>query len=122
MTHYICKGGCGGVLPEVGICETDGCANQWEMMEECDCTDGKHGMVGESGAGEKLVVKDSNGTVLSDGDDVVLIKDLPLRGSSKVYKRGTKVSGIKLTDNPDEVDCRVEGSAIVLRTEFLKKV
>lgn len=122
MTHYICKGGCGGVLEEMGICEADGCANQWEMMEECDCTDGKHGMVSDSGDGEKLIVKDSNGTVLNDGDDVVLIKDLPLRGSSKVYKRGTKVSGIKLTDNPDEVDCRVEGSAIVLRTEFLKKV
>lgn len=121
MTHYVCKGGCGGSLPEIGICETDGCANQWEMMEECDCADGKHGMAGNS-AGEVLVVKDSNGSVLSDGDDVVLIKDLPLRGSSKVYKRGTKVSGIKLTDNPDEVDCRVEGSAIVLRTEFLKKV
>ncbi|MBU1151403.1 PhnA domain-containing protein, partial [Patescibacteria group bacterium] len=63
------------------------------MMEECDCTDGKHGI---STVKEELVVKDSNGTVLNDGDNVVLIKDLPLRGSSKVYKRGTKVTGIKL--------------------------
>ena len=47
------------------MCEADGCANQWEMMEACECADGKHG------AG--LVVKDSNGAVLSDGDDVVLI-------------------------------------------------
>jgi len=116
MKHYICKGGCGAVLEEIGICETDGCPNQWEMMEECDCTDGKHGVQ------EQLVVKDSNGNVLSDGDSVVLIKDLPLRGTSRVYKRGTKVSGIKLTDNPEEVDCKIEGSSIVLRVEFLKKV
>lgn len=122
MTHYICKGGCGGVLEEMGICETDGCANQWEMMEECDCTDGKHGVVSDGGSGGELVVKDSNGTVLNDGDDVVLIKDLTLRGSSTTFKRGTKVSNIKLTDNVEEVDCRLGGSAIVLRTEFLKKV
>lgn len=122
MTHYICKGGCGGVLEEMGICETDGCANQWEMMEECDCTDGKHGVASDGGGGGDLIVKDSNGTVLNDGDDVVLIKDLTLRGSSTTFKRGTKVSNIKLTDNVEEVDCRLGGSAIVLRTEFLKKV
>lgn len=103
----------------MGICEADGCSKQWEMMEECNCEDEKHGM---EAVKEKLVVKDSNGTVLNDGDDVVLIKDLTLRGSSKTFKRGTKASGIKLTDNPEEVDCRLEGSAIVLRTEFLKKV
>ncbi len=121
MKHYICRGGCGGVSNEHGVCEADGCASQWEMLEDCDCADGKHGMEqgGESGG---LVVKDSNGTVLNDGDSVVLIKDLTLRGSSKTFKRGTKVSSIKLTHNPEEVDCRLEGSAIVLRTEFLKKV
>lgn len=116
MTHYICKGACGGSLDEMGICETEGCANQWEMMEECDCVDGKHGETAS------VVVKDSNGTVLNDGDEVVLIKDLTLRGSSKTFKRGTKVSAIKLTDNPDEVDCKLGGTAIVLRTEFLKKL
>ncbi len=123
MTHYVCKGGCGGMLPEIGVCEGEGCANQWEMMEECECADGKHGMAsGSSDSGEKLVVKDSNGTVLNDGDDVVLIKDLTLRGSSKTFKRGTKASNIKLTDNDEEIDCRLEGSAIVLRVEFVKKV
>lgn len=112
--HFICKGGCKAQSDEQGICENEGCLNQWEMLESCDCADGKHG--------EGIVVKDSNGNVLSDGDDVVLVKDLPLRGTSRVYKRGTKVSGIKLTDNPEEVDCKISGSAIVLRTEFLKKL
>lgn len=71
---------------------------------------------------EDLIVKDSNGTVLKDGDDVALIKDLTLRGSSTTFKRGTKATNIKLTDNSDEVDCKLSGMAIVLRTEFLKKV
>jgi len=116
MTHYICRGGCGGTLEEMGVCESEKCKNQWEMMEECVCSDERQG------ASSDLVVKDSNGTVLKDGDSVVLVKDLPLRGTSRVYKRGTKVSSIRLTDDPDEVDCKIEGSAIVLRTEFLKKV
>ena len=114
MTHYVCKGSCRGSLEEMGVCEADGCANQWEMMEACECADGKHG------AG--LIVKDSNGTVLSDDDDVVLIKDLTLRGTSRVIKRGTKVNKIKLTDNAEEVDCKINGSSIVLRVEFVKKV
>lgn len=67
------------------------------------------------------VPKDSNGTELSDGDSVTVIKDLPVRGSSMVIKRGTKVKSIRLTDNPEEVDCRIDGSSIVLKTCFLKK-
>jgi protein PhnA len=122
MKHFICKGGCGGSLEEMGMCEADGCANQWEMMQECDCSDGAHGEGEEKSEGAAVITKDSNGTVLNEGDDVVLIKDLPLRGTSRVYKRGTKVAGIKLTGNPEEVDCRISGSAIVLRTEFLKKL
>lgn len=119
MTHYVCKGGCGGVLEEIGICEVDGCSKQWEMMTECDCTDGKHGL---ADAAEELVVKDSNGNVLHDGDSVTLIKDLTLRGSSTTIKIGTKVNNIKLTDDPAEIDCKVNGMEIVLRTEFLKKL
>jgi protein PhnA len=120
MAHYFCKGGCGGTLEEIGACETDGCANQWEMMEECNCTDGLHGMASKEET-QAVITKDSNGNILKDGDDVALIKDLTLRGSSKTFKRGTKAT-IKLTGNPEEVDCKLEGMAIVLRTEFLKKL
>ena len=67
------------------------------------------------------VPRDSNGTELADGDAVTVIKDLKVRGSSMVIKRGTKVKSIRLTDNPEEVDCKVDGSAIVLKTCFLKK-
>lgn len=68
-----------------------------------------------------METKDSNGAVLKDGDTVTVIKDLKVRGTSSVIKRGTKVKNIKLTDDPDEVDARVNKTSMVLRTEFLKK-
>jgi protein PhnA len=68
-----------------------------------------------------MEVKDSNGNLLNDGDSVTVIKDLKVRGSSDVIKRGTMVKNIRLTDDPAEIDCRVNKTAMVLRTEFLKK-
>ena len=70
---------------------------------------------------EELTVRDSNGAVLKDGDSVTVIKDLKVRGSSSVIKRGTMVKNIRLTDDADEVEGKVEKSMMVLRTEFLKK-
>lgn len=66
-------------------------------------------------------VKDSNGNLLNDGDSVTVIKDLKVRGSSDVIKRGTMVKNIRLTNDPAEIDCRVNKTAMVLRTEFVKK-
>jgi protein PhnA len=69
-----------------------------------------------------VVVKDSNGAVLKDGDSVTLIKDLKVKGSSVVLKRGTLIKNIRLTDDPDEIDCRAEKvKGLVLRTEFVRK-
>jgi protein PhnA len=68
-----------------------------------------------------LVVKDSSGNILQEGDSVSVIKDLKVRGSSTVIKRGTKVKSIRLTDNTAEIEGKVDGSVMVLRTEFLKK-
>jgi protein PhnA len=66
--------------------------------------------------------RDSNGTILADGDNVTVIKDLKVKGTSSTIKRGTLVKSIRLTGNPDEVECRVEKiKGLVLRTEFLKK-
>jgi len=70
---------------------------------------------------EPLVVKDANGNILADGDTVILIKDLKVRGTSTTLKKGTTVKKIRLTDDNEEVDCKVNGTSIVLRTEFLKK-
>ncbi len=120
MTHYSCAGSCRENSGEEGICTSEGCDRQYELLEACACEDGKHGR-GESQASGEAVTKDSNGTALQNGDDVHLIKDLPLRGSSLVYKRGTVAKGIRLTGNPEEVECRFGKTTIVLRTEFLKK-
>ena len=68
-----------------------------------------------------MEAKDSNGNLLADGDSVSVIKDLKVKGSSDVIKRGTMVKNIRLTDNPAEIDCRVNKTAMVLRTEFVKK-
>ncbi len=68
-----------------------------------------------------MEVRDSNGNLLADGDSVTLTKDLKVKGMSVTLKRGTLVKKIRLTDDPAEVDCKVGGSDIVLRTEFLKK-
>ncbi len=67
------------------------------------------------------VPRDSNGAELMDGDAVTVIKDLKVKGSSMVIKRGTKVKSIKLTDNHEEVECKIDGSGIVLKTCFLRK-
>lgn len=66
-------------------------------------------------------VKDSNGNILNDGDSVTLTKDLKVKGSSMTLKRGKMIKNIRLTNSPEEIDCRVDGSNIVLKTSFLKK-
>ena len=86
------------------------------------CPDCAHEFNSEDVAEEVAdVAKDSNGAELFDGDAVTVIKDLKVKGSSMVIKRGTKVKSIRLTENPEEVDCRIDGSSIVLKTCFLKK-
>ncbi|SFQ02282.1 zinc ribbon domain-containing protein YjdM [Hymenobacter arizonensis] len=66
-------------------------------------------------------VKDSNGTLLAEGDSVTLIKDLKVKGSSLILKRGTMVKNIRLTNSAGEIEGRAGGSTMVLKTEFLKK-
>lgn len=68
-----------------------------------------------------LVVKDSNGTILQDGDNVVVTKSLKVKGSTLNLKQGTMIKKIRLTDNDEEIDCKVNGTSIVLKTCFVKK-
>jgi protein PhnA len=68
-----------------------------------------------------MSVRDSNGTELADGDSVTVIKDLKVKGSSQVIKRGTLFKGIRLTSKAGEVECGSGKSTMVLKTEFLKK-
>ncbi len=69
-----------------------------------------------------IITKDAHGTVLANGDTVMLVKDLKVKGTSVTLKRGTKAKNIRLTDDEELIECNVDGmKGLVLRTEFLKK-
>lgn len=70
---------------------------------------------------EESGVKDSNGNPLKDGDSVMPIRDLKVKGASLNLKRGTVIKNIRLTGDDNAVECRVGKKTIVLKTEFLKK-
>ncbi|BAS67785.1 zinc ribbon domain-containing protein YjdM [Bathymodiolus septemdierum thioautotrophic gill symbiont] len=74
-------------------------------------------------AEEKVVIKDSNGNILVDGDTVTVIKDLKVKGTSTSVKVGTKVKNIRLCDGDHDIDCKIPGfGAMKLKSEFVKKV
>ena len=68
------------------------------------------------------VVLDANGNVLENGDTVIVVKDLPVKGASTPLKVGTKVKGIRLVEGDHNIDCRIEGfGAMKLKSVFVKK-
>lgn len=86
------------------------CAHEWsqETVEEA--------------AEDTVVIKDSVGNVLQDGDMVTVIKDLKVKGSSSVVKVGTRVKNIRLVDGDHDIDCKIDGiGAMKLKSEFVKK-
>ena len=87
------------------------CGHEWPMAAAADI-DGN----------DTAVVKDANGHVLADGDAVVLIKDLKVKGSSTTLKMGTKVKSIRLVGGDHEVDCKMDAGSFMLKACFLKKV
>ena len=67
-------------------------------------------------------VRDSVGNLLSDGDQVTLIKDLEVKGAGRTLKQGTLIKSIRLTGDAQEIDCRFDGiKGLVLRAEFVRK-
>lgn len=87
------------------------CAHEWPMVADAV----------EDDEDEGLNIKDAHGNILVDGDDVYLIKDLKVKGSSTTLKKGTKVRGIRLVSGDHEVDCKVDGISFMLKAAFLKK-
>ena len=72
---------------------------------------------------EPLKILDANGNELNNGDAVIVIKDLPVKGASKPIKAGTKVKSIRLTEGDHNIDCRIEGfGSMGLKSEFVRKV
>lgn len=76
----------------------------------------------ESGSDQPKIL-DSNGNELQDGDSVVVVKDLPVKGAPKPVKAGTKVKNIRLNFNSDHnIDCKIDGfGSMALKSEFVKK-
>ncbi|MNI74919.1 zinc ribbon domain-containing protein YjdM [Clostridium intestinale] len=94
---------------DVFICPE--CANEWTL----DSTSNENADV--------IIVKDSNGNILNDGDSVTIIKDLKVKGSSTPLKQGTKVKGIRLVEGDHNIDCKINGfGAMKLKSEFVKKI
>lgn len=97
----------GYVYEDAGVLICPECGHEW--------------MPGEAVEAER-VIRDANGNVLADGDSVIVIKDLKLKGSSLVLKVGTKVRNIRLVDGDHDIDCKVEGiGAMKLKSEFVRK-
>jgi len=71
---------------------------------------------------DTVVVRDSVGNILADGDQVTLIKDLEVKGAGQTLKRGTLIKSIRLTGDTQEIDCKYDGiKGLVLRAEFVRK-
>ena len=87
------------------------CGHEWQMHEPA-VADGT----------ADTAVKDANGNILSNGDTVVLIKDLKVKGSSTTLKMGTKVKGIRIVGGDHEVDCKMDIGNFMLKASYLKKV
>lgn len=87
------------------------CAHEWTLESESQNDE------------EQLVVKDSNGNILNNGDSVTIIKDLKVKGASSALKKGTKVKNIRLVDGDHNIDCKIDGfGAMQLKSEFVKKL
>ncbi len=85
------------------------CGHEWNVEETTT-------------ASGELVVKDCNGNILQNGDSVVTIKNLPVKGIAQSIKAGTKVRNIRLTDGDHNIDCKIDGfGAMALKSEFVKK-
>ncbi|KAB2888204.1 MAG: alkylphosphonate utilization protein [Kofleriaceae bacterium] len=93
------------------------CGNEWSPSADI-------ATVGDADGSpdRELVVRDAVGNILQDGDTVVLVKDLKVKGSPTGLKAGTKVKKIRLVDGDHNIDCRVEGiGQMGLKSEFVKK-
>jgi len=89
------------------------CAHEWSAATE-----------NAAEAAQEAGVRDANGNALSDGDSVIVIKDLKIKGSSSVVKGGTKVRNIRLQDATDghNIACKIDGvGAMNLKSEFVRK-
>ncbi len=100
------------------MCEMD---DVLEQPAQWECMTCGHEWPREPEPEAVRIVKDAYGNVLRDGDCVILVKDLPLKGASQTLKGGTKSKPIRLVDGDHEISCRIDGVSIGLKACFVKK-
>ena len=105
--------------PTCPACSLDDVLSHADHYECAICG---HEWAKEAAAEVARIVKDANGTPLTEGDTVALVKDLKLGGGSQVLKAGTKAKNIRLVDGDHEIACKIEGSSMALKACFVKKV
>lgn len=110
-------------MSEALICPRCSCDYAYDDGVQYVCPECSHEWRGGEEALAEEQVLDANGTVLQDGDSVVLIKALKPKGSSQSIKQGTKVKNIRLLPGQDHnIDCKIEGfGGMLLKSEFVKK-
>jgi len=110
-------------LPPCPQCKMTNTYPDGEMIICADCGHEWPAVAPAAAAEESdaLVVKDAHGNLLADGDSVILIKDLKVKGSSVTLKGGTKIKNIRLVAGDHNLDCRVDGMSIMLKSCFMKK-
>ena len=107
-------------LPPCPLCQSEFTYEDGNLLICPSC--GHEWNPAEASAEAAKVWKDANGTPLADGDTVVLIKDLKIRGGSGVLKGGTKAKNIRLIEGDHDIDCKIEGfGPMQLKSEFVKK-
>lgn len=108
----------------IPACPVCGMENTYPDGDNFICPDCAHewsAKAAETEAEVARVHKDAHGNILNDGDTVTLIKDLKVKGSSIVIKGGTKIKNIRLVDGDHDIDCKVDGQSMLLKSEFMKK-
>jgi len=111
------------LLPECPQCNSSYTYEDGVLYVCPECAHEWSASLDDNDSNDDLLVKDSNGNMLTDGDTVSVIKDLKVKGSSTVVKVGTKVKNIRLVDSDHNIDCKIAGiGAMKLKSEFVKKV
>lgn len=107
-------------LPPCPLCHSE---YTWQDGDNLNCPECGHiWSLADAHVEDALLVRDANGNLLADGDNVTVIKDLKVKGSSSTLKIGTKVKGIRLVEGDHNIDCKIDGfGPMKLKSEFVKK-
>ncbi len=104
-------------------CPKCNCEYTYEVNDLYNCPECFYEWDPNAATESDMVVKDSNGNILVDGDSVTIIKDLKVKGATGALKIGTKVKNIRLVEGDHNIDCKIDGfGAMKLKSEFVKKL